>query len=338
LFLHPLTKLPMKKIVKFFVFGGSVFVLFTSSAFAQCLQTTTWRDATSSWFTAANWTNGVPDSTKNAQINNGGTAQVGNSLAVANACSLTLGNNAGESGNVLVSAAAGSASLHVGGVVVVASLGTATLTVSSGGSVTSGSVSVAPGWFPPTGIGHGTVTIDGTGSNWTANGSFNIGGDPTASHGGFGFLTLKNSGSVSATTVGVGPAGILGGTGTVNAGTTGANVGTTIAGTLAPDATLSLIGSLKLTSTATTSVDVTPSTSDKVSVQGTATLANRLVVTFSSGSFTVGARYTLLSATGGRTGVFSSVSFINTPSNQNICPVITYDANNVYLVLSSCTD
>ena len=53
-----------------------------------------------------------------------------------------------------------------------------------------------------------------------------------------------------------------------------------------------------------------------------------------TGTFTPGTTYTLLHADGGLTNTFSSVS-IRYPTNQCFTPVVTYDANNVYLYLQA---
>ena len=73
----------------------ALLALFITSvpAFAQ---TTVWTDATGDWFSPANWSAGVPDSTTTAQINNGGTAQI---IATGAAASeVDLGVAAGDVG------------------------------------------------------------------------------------------------------------------------------------------------------------------------------------------------------------------------------------------------
>jgi hypothetical protein len=130
---HPL-KLSKKSAV---LLALAAFALSTSSVFAQaqCLQITTWRGGTGSWFTATNWTTGVPTSSINAQVNNSGTAQIGTGISVAHACSLALGP-----GNVSLDAIAGGGILDVTNGVVVGGAGV--LTLSNGGTVNTGSVTV----------------------------------------------------------------------------------------------------------------------------------------------------------------------------------------------------
>src|SRR4051794_40314089 len=73
-------------------------------------QTTVWTDATGDWFTAANWSAGVPDSSTAAQTNNGGTAQIMSSGAAAS--EVDLGVLAGDAGTLSIS---GAGSLQDGG-------------------------------------------------------------------------------------------------------------------------------------------------------------------------------------------------------------------------------
>ena len=63
---------------------------------------TIWTDGTGSWFTCGNWSLGCPDSITDAEINNGGTAQIFVQAPSANSKSLTLGLNTGDSGTVSV--------------------------------------------------------------------------------------------------------------------------------------------------------------------------------------------------------------------------------------------
>lgn len=62
---------------------------------------TSWTAATGNWFNSANWSAGVPSFFGTAEINNGGTAQIGSGNTAPG--SLILGAAAGESGNVVIS-------------------------------------------------------------------------------------------------------------------------------------------------------------------------------------------------------------------------------------------
>src|SRR2546430_4185975 len=73
-------------------------------AFASAFgQTTMWTDGTGDWFTPANWSAGVPDSSTAAQINNGGTAGILANGAAAGFVEMGVG--AGETGTLTVSGA-----------------------------------------------------------------------------------------------------------------------------------------------------------------------------------------------------------------------------------------
>jgi fibronectin-binding autotransporter adhesin len=259
----------------------------------DCLPQTTWVDRAGSWFTAANWNNGVPASGTAALINNGGTAQISASLPVANACALTLGLNAGDSGNISVSIG----TLQVTTTVVVGSQGAGSLTVTNGGTVTSG----------------GEADVGGTSSTAT------------------GQLKVTDSGTVTAASAHVYDSGTLTGNGTVST-----TSGTTVDGTLSPSGRLTIggAGGLQLDSGATMTSNVVPASADNVNVTpGAATLqtGSKVSVTM-TGNFTPGTTYTLLHADGLLHGQFSYVS-INYPTCECFAPKITYDAHNVYLYL-----
>ena len=156
----------MKKILKHprklgknstMLLAAAAFALSTSSAFAQvqCLQNTTWRGSTGNWFTTTNWNNGVPNSSINAQVNNGGTAQITSSLVTANACTLTIGPGA-----VSVDAL-----LNVVGSVTVGSSGTGLLALGNSATVSAGSLTVGKSGtlqFDVIPATTGTVNVTGT--------------------------------------------------------------------------------------------------------------------------------------------------------------------------------
>ena len=76
------------------------FAMAATTAFAD----TTWQlgaGTPGDWFAPVNWTNGVPGSSDNASINNGGTATVNSGLATDN--SLTLGDGVGQTGSIALS-------------------------------------------------------------------------------------------------------------------------------------------------------------------------------------------------------------------------------------------
>jgi len=71
---------------------------------------------------------------------------------------------------------------------------------------------------------------------------------------------------------------------------------------------------------------------DQLAVGGSASLAGTLAVLDDTGAYTVGGRYTILTAAGGRSGTFGTVSYDPIFANY-ISPVVSYDTNDVYLTL-----
>ena len=169
--------------------------------------------------------------------------------------------------------------------------------------------------------GTGTLTLSGTNSYTGA----------TTVNGG----TLAVNGDISASSsVTVNSGGALGGTGTVGA--------TTIAsdGALAPGnsiGTLTVNGNLTFNVGGFYTVEVSPSAADRTNVTGTATLTGATVQAVAlPGSFR-SQTYTILNATGGFGGTqFAGITGSSfAPGARN--PHLTYDANNVYLVLDPGT-
>jgi T5SS/PEP-CTERM-associated repeat protein len=124
--------------------------------------------------------------------------------ASADSAAASLGIGASGVGNVDVSKGQWS----VGGALIVGGGGTGSLTVESGGLVSSGQ-----GQIGTVAGSTGTATVTGTGSQWSA-GIITIGG------GGFGALKVTDGGTVVASQIVIGAGGSLGGDG----GTMSANV------------------------------------------------------------------------------------------------------------------
>ena len=78
---------------------GCAMVLLGLQPSQTALGDNVWTDGTGSWFSPSNWSSSVPTSGVDAEINNGGTAQIAGS---ADAQILILGQNAGESGAVTI--------------------------------------------------------------------------------------------------------------------------------------------------------------------------------------------------------------------------------------------
>jgi T5SS/PEP-CTERM-associated repeat protein len=302
----------------------------------DCSNATRWRGTTGSWFVDGNWDNHVPDAATAAQVNNGGTAQISADAPMAEACSLTLGLNSGDSGTVQVSPPHGD--LSIGETIFVGEGGKGNLTQTFG-TITSASGSIASASGS-----NGSVTVDGTSSSWRVSGEVDVGGTTTVA-GGTGLLTVTNSAILTAASVHVWKSGTVTGNGTVTT-----TSGTTVDGTVAPNGaggTLNFGGALQLNSGATTQCKVTPqdpSTTPQVSVSAQVSLGGRLSVTMTGDFSSAPTRFALLYAGSVNSShrTFDSKS-ITYPTNQCWTPQIDYVTDNngqyhVYLDRIVCTN
>ena len=132
--------------------------------------------------------------------------------------------------------------------------------------------------------------------------------------------------SSSALTVNAG--GSIGGNGTIAL--------TTInGGTLSPGnsiGTLTIQGNLVLTSAAAYIVEVSPTQADRTNVTGTATLAGTVQAVFAPGSY-IARTYTILSAAGGRSGTFGSLTTIGLPAG--FAATLSYTGTDAILNLTA---
>lgn len=165
--------------IVFFVATG--FILNPEPAAAQ----TSWTDGTDSWFVPTNWSAGVPTGGTDANINNGGTAQVG--AAGATARRLNIGSNPADSGTVVVD---GTGTLSVADVLNVGLTGRGTMNITNGGTVST-DFNVFIGSAAP---GVGRVTVDGPGSALTVGNYLYL---AAGGAGGTGTLNITNGGAVS---------------------------------------------------------------------------------------------------------------------------------------------
>jgi len=147
-------------------------------AFAQ---TTIWTDGTGDWFTPANWSAGVPDSTTITQINNGGTAQIMSSGAAAS--DVEIGIGAQDSGTLSI---LGLGNLNGDGILYVARSGTGIVNITNGGVVSSIRFIIGENSGSD-----GTATVSGFGSMWTNIAVCTVGFE------GNGTLNITNGGRVS---------------------------------------------------------------------------------------------------------------------------------------------
>ena len=176
--------------------------------------------------------------------------------------------------------------------------------------------------------------IDGTGGLQISGGvetltGYGFYGGTTAVDGGMllvnGSITYSNLATVSS-------GGVLGGTGTV--GTTAIGNGGTLMPGLPGTAggTLTIAGNLTMTNGATYLATVSPSAASLTGITGTAQLGGTLNAFGTGGAFTSGAKYTVLTATGGIASSFSTLTVAS--SFGSMTPTLGYDANDVFLMLT----
>jgi hypothetical protein len=303
---------------------------------AQCndLATTHWiNPSTGDWFDPLNWVldvNGnhaVPTCISPTSINNGGTAQISTTDQTAYACSLVLGELAGQSGNLIVD----HGTLHTCNEMHVGSQGKGTVKIMNTDSSVTNTFGATIGEEAGS---YGSVSVDNHG-NWTVGeGLYGVGiyvGGTNTGAGGTGLVSVTNGGSVSAVSVYVWGSGTLTGNGTVNVNSSSGTA--TFDGTLAPNGgggTVTFDGSLQLNGGATTQCKVTPqdpSTTPQVGVSKQVSLGGRLSVTMTGDFSSAPTRFTLLYADTFDAShyKFNSTS-ITYPTGQGCwVPQITYD-------------
>jgi fibronectin-binding autotransporter adhesin len=250
------------------------------------------------------------------------------SLSIANGASVSapaivIADQAGSIGTLTIGAPSGETPAASG------TLDPPTITFGSGNGTLQFNQTDATYIFDAVLVGPGTIVQNGPGTT---------------------ILTADSSGFTGNTVVADGALevdGILGGPGstvTVNAGDTlegtgtiGGAVSISKGGTLSPGGTaigtITIGGNLAFAPGSNYRVDLSPGAADLTRVGGTATPAGAVNVIAAPGSYPASETYTILTAAGGVNGTFDSLT---TATNSIFLqPSLRYDANDVYLVLSS---
>ncbi|WP_271528165.1 autotransporter outer membrane beta-barrel domain-containing protein [Bradyrhizobium sp. CCBAU 25338] len=194
-----------------------------------------------------------------------------------------------------------------------------------GSAVTLGNqtliLSNASGTFGGAIAGSGGLTLDGGTERLTGISTYT---GATTINGG----TLLVDGSIASSSgVTANSGSTLGGTGTLP--TTAINGGILSPGPMI--GTLNVQGTISFTPNSTYQVDISPGSSDRTNVTGTAALAGTAHVIAGAGSYPRNTTYVILTAAGGLSGAFSGLNF----ASDFLCACLSYDANNVYLQITS---
>ncbi|MDQ8700554.1 autotransporter domain-containing protein [Hyphomicrobium sp. LHD-15] len=244
-----------------------------------------------------------------------GTLSITNGAAVTNYRGF-IAEGDGSSGSVTVSGSGSTwtntSDLWVGGE------GDGSLTIEGGAQVLSDG-----GVIGRYGAGSGTVLVTGTNSVWDlGSGTLLVG------FGGDGQLTVSNGGLVDGR-INVSSNGVLRGNGTV--GQTYVSAGGVVAPGLSIG-TLNVAGDINFDAGSIYEAEVNAAgQSDRIDATGAATLnGGQVRVLAQAGLYAASTPYTILTAAGGLTGAFDSV----TSNFAFLNPALSYDANNAYLTLT----
>lgn len=234
------------------------------------------------------------------------TINSGATLALGGSGNLASSRGVMANGTFDVSAASAPAVTSLSGSGTVA-LGSQTLSLTSASTTFSGAITGSGGIALMSGTQSLTGTSSYTGLTTINGGRLAVTGSIGSSQG-----VIVNSG------------GTLSGTGTVSAITVNSG------GTIRPGAgTLAVQGNASFSADSTYVVTTTSSSSSTLSATGSASLAGTLSVASNDGTYRLGQKLTVLTATGGISGGFSLAQVSST--GAVFASALSYDANNVYL-------
>ena len=183
--------------------------------------------------------------------------------------------------------------------------------------------------------GTGSLIQAGSGTLLLNTNNSAFAGSATVANGTLEVGDAADPGAILGGNVMVNNAGLLRGHGTI-----GGNL--TNAGNVYPGGSIGVMtvaGNYTQTSAGTLTIEITPAVAagagagyDQLKVGGTASLAGTLNIVDDPGTYVVGSRYAILTSTGPRSGTFATLDY-NPAFAAYILPVVTYDANDVYLML-----
>ncbi len=238
----------------------------------------------------------------------GGTTIVAGTLIAASATAFGPGSVSISGGATLQAGATDLALLNA-----VALTGSATIDTLANRLTLGGVVS---GAGPLTKTGAGTLALTGI-STYTGATTINAG------------ALIVNGSIAPSSGVTVGAGASLGGSGTVSSTTV-------TGGTLSPGnspGTLTINGNLTMDAGSTYKAEVQGSIADRINVTGTASLAGTLRLLSLGGAYSFNSPYTLLSATGGRSGTFGTVDQTGT-FGDGVAALVSYTGQDVQLTLT----
>ncbi|WP_321786382.1 autotransporter domain-containing protein [Paraburkholderia sp. J94] len=304
--------------------GASITTLSGNGAVALGAKTLTLSNAADTYSGIIGGTGGVSvnggtETLTAANTYSGGTViGTGATLALSGAGSIAASSGVTANGTLDISSTTSGATLqNISGSGTV-SLGARTLTLAN-----------ANGTYAGTFTGSGAIVKQGSGSLILNGNSSAFTGTTEVSAGLLEVGDIDNATAVLGGDASVDASGTLRGHGTVAGNVT--NDGTVEPG--GSIGTLTIGGNYTQASSATLAIEVSPTAASQLAVNGKATLNGVLAITYDPGTYTA-RTYTLVSATGGVSGTFSSVTSTGQSNIGTLASAVTYGANDVELVLS----